>query len=186
MDKKWIYKHPTILFDFDNVLCDTTKHCLEYYNKIQGTGLKIEDIKSYDLSQYGDWKIFSKIFKSKEFWQTLPEKGNSFKILQEIINDGRYDCFIGTSTITNMEYFEKCKIIQSKISGFKMSKIIPIKDKSKFRAELIVDDYLGNLDECAPFMKCICMDMPFNETDKKYIHIHSLEELPDILEDLFY
>ena len=66
MDKKWIYKHPTILFDFDNVLCDTTKHCLEYYNKAQGTNLKIEDIKSYDLSQYGDWKIFSKIYLKRE------------------------------------------------------------------------------------------------------------------------
>lgn len=185
-NKKWVYKRPTVLFDFDNVLCDTTKHCLDYYNKIQGTDLKFEDIRQYDLSAVGDWDVFSEIFQMKEFWETLPEKDNSFEVLQEIINDGRYDCFIGTSTMTNLEYFEKCKMIQNKIKGFNMSKIIPIQDKSKFRAELIVDDYLGNLDECSPFMECVCMEMPFNKDDTNYIHIKKLEELSHILEKLFY
>lgn len=185
-NKKWVYKRPTVLFDFDNVLCDTTKHCLEYYNKIKGTDLKFEEIEQYDLSVVGDWDVFSEIFQMKDFWETLPEKDNSFEVLQEIINDGRYDCFIGTSTMTNLEYFEKCKMIQNEIKGFNMSKIIPIQDKSKFRAELIVDDYLGNLDECAPFMECICMEMPFNKKDTKYTHIKKLEELPHILEKLFY
>ena len=186
MNKKWLYKRPTILFDFDNVLCATSEHCLNFYNEIKGTNLNVEDLKDYDLGLIGDWDTFSKIFHDKHFWETIPEKDNSFEILQEIINDGRYDCFIGTATTSNMEYFEKCKIIQNKIKGFNMSKIIPIKDKSKFRAELIVDDYIGNLDECAPFMKCICMEMPYNKNDKKYTHIKKLEELPRLLEKMFY
>lgn len=182
----WIYKRPTLLFDFDNVLCDTTKHCLDWYNKKENTKIKLEELKEYDLSSVGKWEVFSDFFHMREFWQTVPEKGNGFAVLQMLINDGRYDCFIGTSTFTNMEYEEKCKIIQKNIPGFNISKILPIKDKSKFRADLIVDDYLKNLDECAPFMHCICMDMPFNKEDKKYVHIQSLNELPEILEKLFY
>lgn len=187
MDKKknWAFKRPTIMIDWDDVIVETLPTLLNEYSEITGERIILDDIKCWDLSTVCNMHIVYKIFHDPAFWKTLPEKKGAFNVIQRLINDGRYDIFICTACGTKQEFDMKYDILESHIPGFNMSKIISIKDKAKFRADLIVDDSLSNLEACSPFMKCIVMDMPHNQ-DCDYQRIYSLEELPALLEEIFY
>lgn len=183
--KNWAFKRPTIMIDWDDVIVDTLPTLLKEYSEITGESIDLSDIKCWDLSLVCNMHIVNKIFHDPAFWKILPEKKEAFTVIQRLINDGRYDIFICTACGTKQEFDMKYDILESHIPGFNMSKIISIKDKAKFRADLIVDDSLSNLDACSPFMNCIVMDMPHNH-DCDYQRIHSLNELPTLLEETFY
>lgn len=188
MAKTWAFKRPTVMIDWDDVIVETIPHLLEYYNKMTDQNIQVADIQDWDLSKHCNMHIVQSIFHDPDFWRTIPEKDEAFSVIQGIINDARYDIFICTACQTKQEFDVKYDVLQKHIPGFNMAKIISIKDKAKFRAELIVDDGLHNLDACAPFgMHCVVMDMPHNQrAPREYIRIHSLKELPSILEELFY
>lgn len=182
--RPWQFKRPTILLDYDDVLVDTLPYLISNYNARTHSSLRIEEITNWDLSKFGDWRIFHAFLTDPAFWRNVPDKGDALLIVQQLINDGRYDIFIGTASNSIQEYQAKVEHIEQRIPGFNLSKIIPIKDKAKFRADVIVDDGLHNLKECAEFMRCIVMDMPHNQ-EGEYRRIHALNELPTILEEWF-
>lgn len=186
--KKWSKegKRPLVLLDFDDVLFDFLGTAIKEYNKTTGERVKLTDVKSWDLSEVGDIHIFMKIIKNPNLWLEMPEKDNSMKVVQRLINDGRWNVLICTACTTLEEYLVKVKLIEERIPGFDLSKIINIADKHLIRGDIIVDDKIENLDKCARYdMKCVLMDMPHNKSCSKYARLHSLQELPNMLEEYF-
>jgi len=185
--KKWSTegKRPVVLLDYDDVLFDFLGEILVEYNKRMNSQLKINDIKSWDLSEVGDIHVFMDIIRDATLWSRMKEKNNAMRIVQRLINDGRWTVLICTACTTLEEYVAKVKIIEEKLPGFDTSKIISCTDKHLIRGDVLVDDKIENLDKCAPYMECILMDMPHNKTCDKYKRITNLNRLPKILEDMF-
>ena len=184
--KCWTYKRPTVLLDFDDVLSDTLPHLLAWLEK-DGVQMDAEQITSWNLGEFIDPALIARTFREEAFWRTLPEKDGAFGVVQRLINDARYDIFVGTATSNFMEFMIKVERIRKEIPGFNIQKILPISEKSKFRADVIVDDKLATLIECRPFMHCVVMDMPHNRACPDGIQrISSLQELPDVLERMFF
>lgn len=174
------------MIDWDDVIVQTLPTLLQEYSKITSEKIDIDSIKSWDLSSVCNMGIVNVMFHNPEFWKSIPEKDGAFEVIQRLINDGRYDIFICTACGTKQEFDIKYDVLEKHIPGFNMSKIIPIKDKAKFRADLIIDDNLSNLEACSPFMKCVVMDMPHNRGNKQFRRISSLKELPNLLEEAFF
>lgn len=178
-------KRPVVILDYDDVLFDFLGKLIQEYNKRMNTSLKVEDIKSWDLSEAGDIHVFMDIIRDAKLWENMKEKNNSMRVVQRLINDGRWNVLICTACTTLDEYIAKVKAIEEQLPGFDISKIISCKDKHLIRGDVLVDDKVENCEDCSPFMHCILMDMPHNRDCDKYQRITNLNRLPRILEDLF-
>lgn len=177
-------RRPVIMFDFDDVLFDFLGKVLSIYNEKQKTKLKVEDIKDWDLSKAGDIHVFMDIIRGEEVWTSMWEKNSSMKVLQRLINDGRYTILIGTACGSMLEYIKKVEEIQIRIPNFDTAKIIPITDKHLIRADVLVDDKIENCRACAPYMTCILYDMPHNQECDDYIRIKNLSNIGKLIEDI--
>lgn len=186
--KKWNRegKRPVVLLDFDDVLFDFLGTVNKKYNSITNQDVKLDDYKSWDLSEVGDVHVYMNIIKDPNLWREMPEKDGAMEVVQRLINDGRWNVLICTACTTLEEYIVKVGLIEEKIPGFDTSKILNVVDKHLIRGDIIVDDKVDNLDKCSRYdMKCVLMDMPHNKKCETYQRIYSLKELPDMLEELF-
>ena len=185
--KKWDEekKRPVVVFDYDDVLFDFLGAVVKDYNAKTGSELKPEDIKSWDLSEAGDIHVFMDIIRDATLWERMEEKNKSMRVVQRLINDGRWTVLICTACTTLDEYVTKVHIIEDMLPGFDTSKIISCTDKHLIRGDVLIDDKIENLDKCAPYMNCILMDMPHNRNCDKYPRIKNLNKLPKMLEDMF-
>ena len=60
--------------DIDNVLCETSKCMIEYYNKLANDNLTIADINNYYIEEFvkTEWKDnFYKLFLDTKSWKTV-------------------------------------------------------------------------------------------------------------------
>ncbi len=178
-------RRPVVVFDYDDVLFDFLGEALKEYNDIQNENIQVEDIQDWDLGKIGNLKVFRTIMKDPALWTRIPEKNGSMKILQQLINDGRWTILIATACTSLPEYTEKVKMIEKHLPGFDVSKIISITDKHLIRGDIIIDDKIDNLEKCSPYMKCILMDMPHNRKCDKFERIRDLNGIPALLEELF-
>lgn len=185
--KKWDTQkmRPVVVLDYDDVLFDFLGKVVNEYNKRMKTELKIEQITSWDLSEIGDIHVFMDIIRDARIWENMEEKGNSMRVVQRLINDGRWTVLICTACTTLEEYATKVKVIEEKLPGFDTSKIISCTDKHLIRGDVLIDDKIENCDNCNPFMNCILFDMPHNQSCQKYPRIKNLKQLPKMLEDMF-
>lgn len=185
--KKWQRdkKRPVVVLDYDDVLFDFLGTVIDKYNKKKKKHIRREQIKDWDLSTVGDIHVFMDIIRDGNLWYEIPEKNESMKIVQRLINDGRWNVLICTACGSLEEYEAKVHIIERKIPDFDVAKIVNIVDKHLIRGDVIIDDKIDNLDKCKPYMHCILMDMPHNRQNTEYQRIKNLKQLPQILEDLF-
>lgn len=186
--KKWNekFKRPVVCFDFDDVLSDFLGRIIELYNQKMNTFLTCEDVKDWDLGNVGELEVFNSILNSNVFWDQITEKGKSMHVLQKLINDGRYDIFIITACNHTYEYQRKVDFILEKVPGFNPSRVIPCKDKALIRGDILIDDKIDNCKACSDFMRVLLMDMPHNRQCTEFQRIMTLEEVPMILETIFY
>lgn len=185
--KKWDAegKRPVILLDYDDVLFDFLGEIINEYNRKMNTSIKTTDITSWDLSEAGDIHIFMDIIKDSSLWKRMKEKNNAMRVVQRLINDGRWTVLICTACTTLDEYIVKVRTIEEKLPGFDTSKIISCTDKHLIRGDVLIDDKVENLIKCSPYMNCILMDMPHNTDCKYFQRIKDLKGLPQILEEMF-
>ncbi|MDO4501086.1 MAG: zinc-ribbon domain-containing protein [Erysipelotrichaceae bacterium] len=176
---------PRVLIDFDNCINTFTEYLLEVYNARTGCDLKIEDIKEYNLEKYiGQYGI--SIFREKGFFEAVPEKAGSVSALKNLIESKDYDVYIISACGSNEELEEKFKWFDKYLPEFNKNRIIRCKEKDLISGDVLIDDCLDNLDNVAPYMKGIVMDMPFNKENKKYPRINNLMEALPLLENMFY
>ena len=193
MEEKLVIKwrsggnRPKVLLDCDDVITNFLEHLLEKWNAQVSDEKKIEidDIKTWDLGQYADPSIFE-IFRSEGFFEELRAKEYSISSIKQLIESERYDIYVVTACGTPLEFAEKLRWFKRYIPEFNTNRIISIKEKSMIRGDIIVDDNVANLDECARYMDCVIYDMPSNADVKRYPRIKNLADLIPILEERFY
>lgn len=176
---------PRILLDCDDVITNFLGPVIQEYNQLKGSHLNVNDIRSWDLTDYADKDIFN-IFKKDGFFLNLMAKKYSISTIKKLIQSKRYDIYVVTACGSTKEYSEKIRWFEKFIPEFNTDRIISIKEKDMIRGDILVDDKIDNLDKCARFMDCIIYDMPSNRGIDRYPRIHSLRELWKILEEKYY
>lgn len=181
---------PVILLDSDDVITACLRGVVKAYNEAHNTNFKTANCDVWDLTQFFNCDLESvmEIFRTPGFFEELAPKKGATKTIKDLIKSTKYDllCVTATSDEDGSELVEKIKWFKKYIPEFNTKRIIACQDKHFIRGDIIVDDKVENLDSCAPYMQCILMDSPTNKDCKKYIRIHSLKELPDLLEQMFY
>lgn len=176
---------PVVLFDFDDVVVDCLGGLIDEWNKQHGTFFKREDVDRWDIDAcLGEGA--HQIFFQKGFFENLEEKNNAVAIIQRLIESTKYDIYIVTACQSVQEIEEKIHWLEKHIPHFNLNRFIACKEKFMIRGDVIVDDRASNLDSCRKYMDCILYDMPHNSMSKKYVRIHSLAEVTEILDQLFY
>lgn len=176
---------PVVLFDMDDVITDCLGGVIEEWNKQNNTTFTKEDVNRWDIdSCLGEGA--HQIFFKKGFFKNLKEKNNAISVIQKLIESTRYDIYIVTACQSVQEIEEKIHWLEKHIPGFNIKRFIACREKYMIRGDVIIDDRTENLDGCRKYMDCILYNMPHNDKTKKYVRIESLEEIPEILEQLYY
>lgn len=176
---------PVVLIDFDDVIANTLESLVNEWNKENKTSFKKEDVDKWDIDACLGKGAFNLFFK-KGFFENLKEKNNSIKVIDSLIQSTMYDLYVVTACQSVQEIEEKINWLQKNIPNFNINRFIACKEKYMVRGDILVDDRAANLDQCRKHMDCILYDMPHNQNTRKYVRISSLEELPEILHELFY
>lgn len=185
-DKTWKQgtNRPRILLDMDDVITDFLGGLIKVYNDRNGTHLKVDDVRSWDLSEI-DPAIVD-IYKEAGFFTKLEPKQTAMSTLRKLIDSTRYDVYIITACNDPIEYAEKVAYMKQILPIFNVNRLISCKEKEIIRGDLIVDDCVGNLLRCEPYMQCILMDMPHNQSVDRFKRIKNLSELIPLIERTFY
>ena len=176
---------PVVLFDMDDVITDCLGGLIDEWNSQNNTNFKRKDVNKWDIDSCLGAGAH-KIFFQKGFFRNLKVKNGSVKVIQELIESTRYDIYIVTACQSVQEIEEKILWLEEHIPGFNLKRFIACREKYMIRGDVIIDDRTENLDDCRRYMDCFLYDMPHNKKTKKFVRIHSLEDVPEILEQLFY
>ena len=176
---------PRVLIGFDNVVNTFTEYLLDVYNKRTGCRLQLADIREYDLEKYiGAYGMT--IFKEEGFFEAVPEKNGSLQALKYLIESKDYDVYIVSACGSNQELEEKFRWFDRYLPQFNKNRILRCKEKELISGDVLIDDCVANLDRCAPYMRGILMNMPFNEDNQNYPRVDSLSEALPLLQKMFY
>lgn len=185
-NKTWRHgtNRPRVLLDMDDVITDFLGGLISVYNDRKGTHLKIEDVRSWDLSEI-DPEIIN-MYKEAGFFTRLKPKQSAIPTIRQLIESTRYDIYIITACSEPEEYAEKVAYMKEILPSFNTKRIISCKEKDIIRGDIIVDDCVANLIACEPYMDCILMDMPHNQNCDRFQRIKNLSELIPLLDKTYY
>lgn len=176
---------PVVLFDMDDVITDCLGGIIDEWNRQKGTNFQRKDVNKWDIDAcLGEGA--HKIFFQKGFFENLKEKNESVKVITALIESTRYDLYIATACQSVQEIEEKIRWLEKHIPEFNLNRFIACREKHMIRGDIIIDDRIENLDGCRRYMDCLLYDMPHNAKSKKYVRIRNLEDVPEILEEMFY
>lgn len=181
---------PRVLLDMDDVITSCLRAVVKAYNEANGTQFNPAKCDAWDLTSFFgcDLESVMQIFRTPGFFENLEPKKGAIGALKEMINSTKYDLYIVTATSDDdgSELVEKIKWFKKYLPEFNIKRIISCQEKSIIRGDVIIDDKVENLQECAPYMQCILMDSPTNQDCTEFVRIKRLKELPEILEQMFY
>ena len=179
-----------VLLDMDDVITACLRSVVKEFNEKHGTNFNPANCEAWDLTKTFGCSLESlmEIFRTPGFFENLEPKRGAIGAIRELIKSTKYDLFIITATSDEdgSEYVEKLNWLEKYLPEFNKKRLIACSEKSIIRGDVIIDDKVENLDECAPFMQCVLMDSPTNQDCDKYIRIKRLKELPELLDTMFY
>lgn len=182
-----------VILDFDDTILDIYPYLKEACLKEYGIPLGNTPSGGYSLPRFeNDWyAIHDELLK--DFYKKYARiSRKNIKALQKFITDERINLLVITAE-RNAQYLEdKREMLTTALHsyGFNSNNVISCKDKSLIRADYIVDDYIKNLDACAPYMQGILYNQKYNKKLEKrrnvnYKRVNNLLEAYDyISEDL--
>lgn len=143
-----------IAFDLDDVLIDMIPVWLDTINSRFGTNKKAENIKSWSITNFFKNEIEKGILTKEDIYAPLYED-DFWKHVKPI--DGMHDMLLVLKKLGFNMYISTAsnyKTIKSKLDNcvmkyygdiFNNDNIILVKDKSLINADIMVDDYFGNI-----------------------------------------
>lgn len=165
----------TIALDFDDVITPTLEEALNIYNKKYNKCIRTEDITSWDLN-----KEIVECFKEIDF-SKIKCKFNSLIYIKELLL--MTNVIIVTASCPET-YLKKYYWILNNLPEFNINNFICCSNKEYIDADILVDDREYNLDkftDSSPNKKGILFCMPHNKNNKKYIKIHTLKTLVEVM-----
>lgn len=181
---------PIVLLDMDDVITDCLSGVVKTYNELYNANFKPADCNVWDLSEFFNTSRATVIslFRTDNFFEELEPRQGSVSAIKELVKSTKYDVYIITATSDDegIELNQKSKWLKKYIPEFNTKRLIACDDKYIIRGDIIVDDKIANLQMCEENMCCILMDSTTNKECKNYIRIKSLQELPQLLDEIFY
>lgn len=191
-------KKPIIAVDIDEVLFPNVPTLLPFYNKVSGTDIRQEQMKTYfieDITGETLESILGKIeayLKTEHYNEGQPIEGSieSIKKLRErfklVLVTSRQHFWRGVTEEFINTHFED----QFDELHYTHTVKSPNDDRPKLDicveigAELLIDDSLSNVTKCAAGgIKAILFgDYPWNQTDKLPIGVTRCKDWPAVLE----
>ncbi len=163
-----------LYIDFDGVILDTIEILYAMLEKANIDRKNFKETNSFIASV--DWHNILK---------TTPEINESFKCIKKLIKTNKFNINILTHISSLNEGIEKIKFIRQTFKDITIILVPKIISKTQMvhtKGEILVDDYVGNLDEWA---KEGGISILFSKAlkDKGYPVINKLDQIIDILGD---
>jgi len=137
---------PIIGIDLDEVIWGLTEAWLQRHNEITGDDVKVEDVKSWDITQYikkgGRTELFY-ILEQKDFWQTVKPAAKSAEYLQRLMDDGYLIYIVTASSYRTVS--PKLRHFFNLFPFIKQGQVIIAEEKQMIDLDLLVDDNPANL-----------------------------------------
>lgn len=146
-----------LAFDLDDVLIDLIPAWLNYINLKHGTDKKPEDIKSWSISNFFKSDIKKGLLTKEDlykplviddFWKHIKPIEGMHDLLKNLKDTGMFDIYIATaSNYHTIKYkLDNC-VMKYYGDIIDEDHIILLKDKSMLNADILVDDYFGNVNK---------------------------------------
>ena len=180
-----------LAFDLDDILIDLIPAWLNTLNERYGTNKKPEDIKSWSISAFFMDDInkgllvkddIYKPLKEDDFWKSVKPIEDMIDIVKALKETNKFDMYIATASNyqTLKHKLDNC-VMKYYGDLFTEDKIILLNDKSMLNADILIDDYFGNINK---FLKSnpnsiglikntSHSDIDFNALDNTHMHEYS-------------
>ena len=155
-------KRLTILFDADDVLENLVECWVNALNDKYGLAVKIEDIKSWSISDFFPIerkKVYSILFE-KSLWESLSAKTNAVSTLKRLKEEGHTVKIVTNSHPETVAV--KCRWIVANFPFLSWRDIIIAADKQLIRGDVLIDDKPENL--MGGKYEKLLFDRPWNES----------------------
>lgn len=175
-----------VLLDMDDVIVDFMGDVIVDYNKDHSSiPLRLDDCICWNLESILGPIIFKYIYKKGRFLN-LKIKNNSTIYIKELIDSGRYDVFIVTAC-PHKYFLEKSIWLDKYMPYFDKERVICTAEKTAIWGDVLIDDKLDNIKSFTELIgEGILMDMPHNRNCNDFKRIYSLENILEILDEMFY
>lgn len=151
-----------VAVDLDGVLWDLINPWLQQYNKITREDVRVENIKSYQISKYVEHPgILWYLLEIDGFW----EKVFPYEYTKEALKRLQSRDDIELIVLTNTSYktvHHKFKRLFKVLPMLKCEDIIIAENKSLIAADYLIDDYENNLNDLK-FGKGVLVTQPYNK-----------------------
>lgn len=155
-----------ICTDIDNCLNDLMYKSLVMYNSMTNKNIQLSDITAYNLSEclsQMDAKGITKLFKSKELWDSLIPLKDAQWGIETLIKTGHRVVFATATDPINFNW--KIDWFKKHFPFVDTEDIIRVTDKSLIRCDVMIEDNLDQLNRS--MCDRICLDYPWNQSKEK-------------------
>lgn len=151
-----------VAVDLDGVLWDLVNPWIEKYNKITKEDVKVENLKSYQISKYvGHPGILWYLLEMNDFW----DKVHPYEWTEEALSILQSEENIELVVLTNTSYkvaLHKFKRLFEVLPMLKCENLIIAEKKNLIAADYLIDDYENNLSNLR-HGKGILVTQPYNK-----------------------
>ena len=191
----------TIRLDLDDVLNDLTLYWMELHYERTGEKINLKSWDVHEQSKYGE-KIYD-YFNEENFFYNIPVKEGAKRLIRFLDeNSFMFDYNIISScsreTATEFEYISEQKYfwLRDNLGEYSAQKFTLVgNDKSKFSADMIVDDSVDNLinqgnGHCVKVLFSAPHNINFNtnelseEYDEHFVRIDTHTELLELIKEI--
>lgn len=148
--------------DVDGTLNNLMDAVLEVFNDKTGKNYTVNDITTYNLGDcfsVEDAAIMKSIFEKPDIWDKVKPMKGAAGVLQKLFNNG-HQIYLVTDNCPDT-YGKKVAWIKQFFPFIDVSKIVCMKDKWMFRADVMIEDNLQTL-LVRPYYHRILIDHPWN------------------------
>lgn len=130
-----------VLIDLDCIMVDMLPAWMDKYNKATGDGIKVADIKEYDLRSVCDPIVLDKILCSPGFFYDMEPLPGAVEHFSSLYSDG-YDLAMVTQPPRKSEYAVRDKIrwVKKHIPEYDLSNMFFCHRKNLVRGAVLFDD----------------------------------------------
>ena len=176
MNKKGI-----IAVDMDWVLAKLTQKWIRYYNTIFDDNLKVEDIKSWDITQHvkpeaKDYML--NILDIHKFYRDLEVVEDSQRVLKKLSYD--YEIIIVTDPFTRMSFKSKYDWLGEHFPFISPCNYVFTGNKSVIHANYLIDDGVHNLENFKGYG--LLFEAPYNEKENRFYKVKNWQDIEHLFD----
>lgn len=165
-----------IAVDQDWVLAKLTGKWIRTYNTIFNDDLKIEDIKSWDITQYVKpeaKEYMLNILNLHKFYRDLDVVEDSQRVLKELSKD--YEIIIVTDPFTRMSFKSKYDWLKENYPFIPPKNFVFTGNKSIIHADYLIDDGVHNHEGFKGYS--LLYDAPYNKEESRFYRVMNWQDI---------